>query len=419
MNKIQLREVILEQRQIFDRDFRIVKREIPDSAIQTKKITVISGIRRCGKSTLLRQIADMLPGYHYINFEDERLLDFRASDFNLLLEIFYERDPEVNTYFIDEIQIIDGWEKFANRLFTMGKKLFITGSNAKLLSSEIASSLTGRNRIIELFPFSFREYLDYRNFPVKEDYNTQERAGLSSHLNDYIKLGGFPEVIESKDSGDLVQLYRDILIKDLLVRLKIRDTTDFRELALYLLSNTARKMSYNNLKKILDFSSTTKVKGYVDSMMEAWLFLPLRKYNPAIKKQLMNDRKIYGIDTGLVGANAFSFSREKGRLMETVVFLELKRRGLDIYYHQDLTECDFLIRRGRDITHAIQVSYTLSNLATRQREIRGLMDCMEKYQLGSGFIITLEEEEIIEDNGAKIRILPLWKFLLHYPSISS
>jgi len=412
MDKTTLKEIVTEQEQQFNKQFRIVKRQIPQTFLTTKKISVISGIRRCGKSTLLRQIARETHGYHYINFEDERLLQFNATHFNLLLEVFYERNPDASTFFFDEIQNIPGWEKFVSRLFSMDKKLFVTGSNARLLSSEISTSLTGRNLTFELYPFSFREYLDFQSFPLKNEYTTREKATISSHLENYLKYGGFPEIAESKNTEELIQLYRDILIKDLLVRMNIRDNKDFRELALYLLSNSSKKISFNNLKNMLHFSSTSKVKDYIDAMLGAYLFIQLFKYDPSIKKQIINDRKIYCIDTGLIRANAFSYSREEGRILENTVLLELKRRNLDIFYHQDKNECDFLIREGTKIKSAIQVSLSLHNPSTRNREIQGLTSTIEKYNLPSGTIITKSEEEYINHKNKKIYITPLWKFLL-------
>jgi predicted AAA+ superfamily ATPase len=179
-------------------------------------------------------------------------LNLTAKDFNTLLEIFLELDPETDTLFFDEIQNISGWEKFVRRLFTEGYKIFITGSSSNLLSSEIATSITGRNLKCELFPFSFKEYLLYQKFETKDTYTTKEKASLSRYFEDYVKYGGFPEIVKSRNEKELMEIYQDILIKDLLVRLQIRDSKDFRDLSLYLLSNISRKMSYNNLKNILN-----------------------------------------------------------------------------------------------------------------------------------------------------------------------
>ena len=297
-------------------------------------------------------------------------------------------------------------------MFTAQYKLFITGSSANLLSSEIATSLTGRNIRVELYPFSFKEYLESKQFKVKKTYITKERAQLTKLLNEYLIFGGFPEIIVSKDYEELNQIYQDIIIKDLLVRLQIRDNKDFRELALYLLSNISKKISYNNLKKLLQFSNTSKVKNYIEALIEAYLFFSISKYDVSIKKQIRNEKKIYCIDQGIINATAFKFSKEEGRIIENTVFLELKRRKKEIYYEEEKTECDFLIKKGLNIVQAIQVTVSLANEKTKQREIKGLLNTINKYNLKEGTIITKNHEETITIEGKKIHIKPLWKFLL-------
>ncbi len=412
MEKNQLKEIILEQKNTFEKEMEVIPRQISTNAISSPKITVITGIRRCGKSTLLRQIAKEYKEYNYINFEDERLLKFTHKDFNTLLEVFLEIQPKTRTFFFDEIQNITGWEKFARRLFTEQYKLFITGSSANLLSSEIATSLTGRNIRIELYPFSFKEYLQYKKVQTKETYITKERAQIAKYLEEYLTFGGFPEIIISKDYEELNQIYQDIIIKDLLVRLKIRDSKDFRELAMYLLSNVSKKISYNNLKKLLEFSNTSKVKNYIEALTEAYLFFSINKYDPSIKKQIRNEKKIYCIDQGIINATAFKFSKEEGRIIENAVFIELKRRKKEIFYEEEKTECDFIIKKGIEIIEAMQVTSSLAEEKTKQREIKGLINALKKYNLAKGTIITKSHEETIKIENKTIEIIPLWKFLL-------
>jgi len=407
-----LKQIIIEQKEVFEKDRKIIDRVIPENILKSNKIIVITGVRRSGKSTLLRQISKYYEKYNYINFEDDRLLEFTFKDFDALFQAFLELNQNANAFFFDEIQEIFGWEKFARRMFSEGYKLFVTGSNARFLSSEIATSLTGRNLKIEIYPFSFREYLFFLSFDSKETYTTKERAIISRYLEDYLKFGGFPEVIESKDYKELSQIYQDILIKDLLVRFKIRDTKEFRELALYLLSNISKKISYNSLKNLLGFSNTSKVKNYVDFLLEAYLFFTVNKYDVSLKKQLINNRKIYAIDTGLVNAVSFQFSENRGRILENLVFIELKRRNSDIFYFEDQKECDFLIKEGISITKAIQVAFDLSDPATNKRELDGLISAMEKFNLKNGLMITGDKEEKIIYKNRKIEIIPLWKWLL-------
>ena len=361
---------------------------------------------------MLKQLAKNYKLYNYINFEDERLLEFTFKDFNTVLESFLELNPNVKTFFFDEIQNITGWERFVRRLFTDGYKIFVTGSNAKLLSSEIATSLTGRNLKLGLYPFSFKEYLLFCEFPIKDAYTTKEKAELAKHLQDYVKYGGFPEVIKTKDYQELNELYQDIIIKDLIARLKIRDAKDFRELALYLISNTSKKISYNNLKNMLGFSSTSKVKNYIDFLSEAYLLFTVNKYDPSIKKQLINDRKVYAIDQGIINAMAFQFSQNLGRLMENIVFLALKRRNANIYYFEGKNECDIVIKEGLKITRAIQVTESLADPGVKLREINGLMEAVNKFNLKEGMIITMDSEVQLLKDGIKIMVVPLWKWLL-------
>ena len=394
------------------KDEDIVKRAVPESLLKTQKIVVITGIRRCGKSTLLKEISGKFKNHAYANFEDERFLEFTAKDFNTLLEIFLELDPKTDTLFFDEIQNIPGWEKFVRRLFTEGYKIFVTGSSSNLLSSEIATSITGRNLKHELFPFSFKEYLLYRKFKVRDTYTTKEKAALSGHFEDYVKYGGFPEIVKSRNEKELMEIYQDILIKDLLVRLQIRDSKDFRDLSMYLLSNISRKMSYNSLKNLLGFSNTSKVKNYVEFLEEAYLFFTLNKYSPSLKKQLLSPRKVYSIDTGLVNAVSFMFSENAGSLLENIVFLELKRCFKEIYYHEDKKECDFLIKEKERIVQAIQVTVSIADPNTEKREIEGLMEAMERYDLKEGYIITKDTEKTIDLEGRTVYVKPVITWLL-------
>lgn len=411
MDKNILKLTILEQRDFFDQPGKFVERRVDKSAVKSKKVTVITGVRRGGKSTLLKQIAKNYKGYYYLNFEDDRLLDFSYRDFDNLRELFLEIFGEQNVFFFDEIQNVYGWEKFVTRLFREGCKVFVTGSNARLLSSELATALSGRHRVVKLYPFSFKEFLDFNKFPVKEFYRVKERGLLKKYFHQYLKAGGFPETIKNQDKEDLRQLHQDILIKDLIVRFKIKDVKSFRELSLFLLSNTAGLISYNNLKKVLEFKSVTTVKNYVDFLEESYLNFSLFKFDYSIKKQIINDRKVFSIDTGLINAVAFSFSENYGHILENLIFLELKRRNRNVFYHKNKKECDFVIKEGRKIVGAIQVTKDLT-AENKEREIDGLLEAMSAYNLKRGFIITKDEESEMHLKGKKIFIVPAYKWLL-------
>jgi len=412
MDKAAIRNIVLDQRELFEKKVDFVPRNIPKTFLKTRKIGVISGIRRSGKSTLLKQISKNLKSYAYLNFEDERMLDFTYRDFNGLLEVFLELYGDQKTYLFDEIQNIFGWEKFIRRLFEDGKKVFVTGSNAKLLSSELATTLSGRHIRMELFPFSFRECLAYKKIVTKSHPTTKERAAFEKQLERYLKYGGFPEIVTGGDSEELRQLYQDVLIKDLLVRFKIRETKAFRDVALFLLSNVATSISFNSLRNLLGVKSVTSVKNYVDFFEEAYLFYSLFKFDYSVKKRIINDRKIYCVDTGIVNAVASNFSENTGRIMENLVFIELKRRGADLFYFKDKKECDFVIRRGMKISEAIQVTQTLSDPRTKTREMEGLFEAMDKFELKTGLIITKDQEREERTGNKLIKTIPLWKWLL-------
>lgn len=412
MDKNLIQLAVIEQRRVFEKKNATVPRNISEKFITSKKISVISGIRRSGKSTLLKQIASRFGGYYYLNFEEDRLLDFTYADFNVLYEVFLELYGEQEVFFFDEIQDVFGWEKFVRRLFEDGKKIFITGSNAKLLSSELATTLSGRHLKIELYPFSFQEFLAYNDISIKDFYTTREKSVVAKNFSRYLEYGGFPEVVVSGDSEELKQLYQDILIKDLIVRFKIRDTKSFREVALYLLSNISLPVSFNSIKNMVGVKSVTSVKNYVDALEEAYLFYSLFKFNYSIRKQIINDRKIYAVDMGIPNAVAFRFSENRGRSLENAVFIELKRRGKEIFYYKGKKECDFLIRKGFQIKEAIQVSESLDNPETEKREIEGLLEAMESFKLKKGLIITESMEKERKIQGKRIKIIPAWKWLL-------
>ncbi len=411
MDKSKLEIVILEQRGELGQKRDVIERKIDEDFLKSKKIVVISGVRRSGKSTLLRQISKNLDGFYYFSFEDERLLNFDSSDFNVLLELFQMIYGEQKTFLFDEIQEIVGWEKFVSRLFRLGYKVFVTGSNAKLLSSELATHLTGRHLVLRMYPFSFREFLIWKKFSIKRVYLTKEKAVLMRYFRDFMHWGGFPEIIQSADTREFDQLYQDILIKDLLVRFRVKETKAFRELAFFYLSNIGVRISYNNLKNILKFNSVSTVKNYSEYLESSYLTFFLSKFDYSIKKQIINDKKVYSIDTGLVHNIAFSFSANSGRYLENIIFLELKRREQEIYYFAQKGECDFVVKSGTRIVKAIQVTESLT-VQNKDREVKGLIEAMKEFDLKQGLILTNDQEDELVVDDHKIQIMPVWKWLL-------
>jgi predicted AAA+ superfamily ATPase len=405
-----LENVLIDQKKVFLAKDRGIKREIDlEKYLKTKQITVISGIRRSGKSTFLSQIADNYKGYHYLNFDDERLVDFSVKDFSVLMSSFLKMS-DAKVIFLDEIQNVRNWERFVRRIFEEGYKIFITGSNARLLSSELATHLTGRYVKIEMFPFSFVEYLNLKNISFQEG-GTKAEAKIKKAIDEYLLNGGFPEYSKSGDKESLKRIYGDIMYRDLITRFKIRETKAFRELANYLFTNFSKELSYNSLKNILGFKSVMSVKNYVDFMEQSYLIFELFKYDFSLKKQYVSDKKIYVIDNGLRNEMAFNFSHDEGRLLENLVFIELRRRQMEIFYYKDKKECDFLIKDKNKIVSAIQVTKIFDKY-NRERELAGLEDALEKFNLKQGLILTIGEEEEIKIKKKKIKILPVWKWLI-------
>jgi len=412
MDKASIRRVIVDQRSSFQDMKGIVHRPVPDILVGSNAIGVITGVRRSGKSTLLRQIGAGMDHVGFLNFEDDRLLGLDTEDLGSLLEVFLEMDPSVNTFFFDEIQAVTGWERFVRRLFDRGAKVFVTGSNATLLGSEIATTLTGRNIPHVLYPFSFGEFVDHAGLARGPDLDTSQRSRLVASFNEYMEHGGFPEVVVDGHVGRLSHLYRDILIKDLLVHFGIRNQHQFRALAMFLVSNTSRSHTYRSIAKAVDIQSVTTVQNHVHAMEEAYLIHTVNAFHRSYKRQLIMEKKVFAIDPGLVRTVSFRTGPDTGHILETTVFLEALRRGYEVFYHKGDHECDLILRRKERTLIAIQVSASISSPPTREREIRGLLEAMDAHGLGTGVIVTMDTEESIYEGNRTIKVVPAWQFLL-------
>ncbi len=410
MNLSKLEEVAADQLNNFkNKDIGITRDIDFKKYLKTKQITVISGIRRCGKSTLLAQFSKKFKSFYYLNFDDERLINFNVSDFNNLM-VAWQKKYSAKTILLDEIQNVENWEWFVRRIYEEGYKIFITGSNAKLLSSELTTRLSGRYFKIELYPFSFKEFLDFKKIDYRKN-DTKSKVKILKSFDYYLKNGGFPEFIQFKDSEFLKRVYEDVLYKDLLIRFNIREIKAFKQLANFLFANFTKEISYNSLKNTLGFKSVTSVKNYIEFIQESFLVFELYKYDYSLKKQYVSDKKIYIIDNGIRNVVAFSFSTDSGKLLENLVFLELKRRGKEIYYFKDKKECDFAVREKNKIKAVIQVTDNL-NAGDRERELFGLLAAMEKFKLKNGLILTKDQEDVIKNGKLIINVIPVWKWLL-------
>ena len=406
-----LEELLLDQKDSFISRAPGVSREINLERYHvTGQIVVISGVRRSGKSTLMRQFAALYPDFLYINFDDDRLMDFSVADFSTLMLVYGKISPDIKVIFIDEIQNVTGWERFVRRIHDDGYKIFLTGSNAKLLSAELGTHLTGRYAKVELFPFSFREMLRFKGISASV-LTQKKKAEILREFDLYLNGGGFPEYLKYGDEEFLKRTYDDILFRDIIVRFGIREVKAFRQLASFLFTNASNMESYNAIKKALGFKSVMSVRDYVGFLQEAYLVFELFKYDYSLKKQYVNDKKIYVIDTGMRNVVAFRFSDDRGRLLENLVFIELRRRGTSVYFCKDEGECDFVTDDRGTLMTAIQVCYDLTQ-ENREREILGLANAMRTFSIPDGSLLTYNQEETIVHDGLTIKVLPVWKWLL-------
>ncbi|NPA67740.1 MAG: ATP-binding protein [Chlorobi bacterium] len=409
-----IKEVIFDQKELYSKKksfYRVKLNEVPDD----DEITVISGIRRCGKSTLLNQIRFQSKEKDYfINFDDDRLIRFEVEDFQILYELFIELFGKQKTFYFDEIQNIQGWERFVRRLHDYGNKVYITGSNAYMLSRELGTHLTGRYYHIELYPFSFYETLKSKKINPSEDmfYSTEGKAKLMKYYLEYQKNGGFPAYIQNKNKDYLKSLYESIIYRDVLVKNKLTGEKQILELVHYLVSNVSALISYNGLTKVIGVKNATTVKEYLHFLQNTYLIFLVNKFDYSLKKQIQNPKKVYFIDNALADVIGFYFTENKGHVLENTVFIELKRRAKEVFYHRNKKECDFIITEKRKVVQAVQVAVSLFDEDTEKREIEGLYEAMEMFDLSEGLIITEDERRTVEYKGKKIKIIPVWEWML-------
>ncbi len=418
MDKNKLRQVIIDQQVSFKMQDDLIDRDLDlKYFLKGNEIVIISGIRRCGKSSLLKIISQKIGGTNvFVNFDDIRLTDFDPDNFHDIQDIVAELfgDNEKITYFLDEVQNVNYWEKWVNNLYSQGTKVFVTGSNSNLLSSEISTHLTGRNKVIRLFPFSFREYLWFKNIDVAdlERLTSSQKNKIYICFLEYFNNGGFPLVLKNDDLELSGQYFDDILNKDILNRYRIREVKELKDLILFLFSNVGGIYSYSTLKQVCGIKSLSTIKNYIDYFQNVFLLYQVGRFDYSIKKQKVSSSKIYVGDNSFLKTVAFNFSENAGKRLENLVFLHLIRKHNEIYYHLNKKECDFIIKEDLKISQAIQVSLDINNPITRKREIDGLMEAMAEYKLNEGYILTLENENIVNIADKRIIIKPVWKWLL-------
>jgi predicted AAA+ superfamily ATPase len=386
------RETFLKQDSGFIRD---ALKEIP---IADSFATIITGIRRCGKSTLLLQL--LRRDYQdaiYLNFDDIRLSNFETGDFTRLHREIEKRDTKV--LFFDEIQIIEGWEKYINQLLREGYKVFITGSNASMLSVELGTHLTGRYLSMELFPFSYSEFIRFKDLNIEE-----------STVTDYLKAGGIPEYIKSEIPAVLNTLVDDILMRDIAVRHSIRDIVSLRQLTAYLITNIGNLVSANKLVGMFDIKSPATFLEYFSFLKDAYLLEFIPMFSHSLKVQARNPKKVYVMDMGLYTENSVSTSDNMGRRLENLIFLHLRRNYKHVFYYKDRGECDFVAMEKNTVKEAVQVCLTVND-ENFDREYKGLLEAMQNLGLKEGSIITLNQSDLFEKDGMAIKMVPAYEFL--------
>lgn len=385
------RETFLKQDSGFTRDALTF---IP---VSESFATIITGIRRCGKSTLLLQL--LRRDYQdavYLNFDDIRLSSFETGDFTRLHREIEKR--EIKVLFFDEIQIVESWEKYINQLLREGYKVFITGSNASMLSVELGTHLTGRHLSMELFPFSYSEFIRFK------ELENGENAVLG-----YLKTGGIPEYLKTGISIVLNTLVDDILMRDIAVRHSVRDINSLRQLTAFLITNIGNLVSANKLVGMFDIKSPATFLEYFSFLKDAYLldFVPM--FSHSLKVQARNPKKVYVMDMGLYTENSVSTSDNIGRRLENLIFLHLRRKYKQIFYYKDKGECDFITLEKNAVKEAIQVCLTVND-ENFDREYNGLLGAMQNLGLKEGCIVTLNQSDLFEIDDMTIKMVPAYEF---------
>ena len=412
-----LRDAILLQKR--ELDLRAREKYVPRDANlpeeESRLIKVIIGPRRAGKSFFAVHSLMNKGQFGYVNFDDEQLIGSQIiSEIGPLIESVYGK---VSTLLLDEVQNLTGWELFVNRLSRQGYNLYITGSNAHLLSKDLATHLTGRHTLTTILPFSYREYIRFKGVEFTE-------SEYREHVDLYSEIGGFPEPLVTKINRKeyLSRLFDAIIYKDIIRRYRVRAPQGLGDLATYLCSNSASEYSVHRLTQVTGCKSDLTVKKYLNYLEEAFLFFSVPRFSFKVREQLSSHKKIYCIDNGFIVSKGFSISGDKGKLYENLVAIALKRQEfqdeLKVFYWKNSSaeEVDFVVQRKRQVSELIQVCIDARNPATRQREMRALVKAGRDLKCDRLVLLTRDEEgeDEFEWFGIKgvIRLIPLWKWLL-------
>jgi len=365
---------------------------------KSREAILLKGVRRSGKSTLLLQRMDESGQGIFCNFEDTRLFGFAPDDFTRFLECVQTLCPAPSALFLDEVQEIDQWERLVRALLDQGHAVWVSGSNASLLTREVGAKLTGRHRSFEVFPFDYQEYLKFRRL----------KKGAAS-FDRYMMEGGFPGFLADGDPALLQELLRDIVQRDIALRHGIRETRHLMNLVLFLLAQRGQPFSMQKLSKLLQIPSVSQTSAYLEYLEDAYLLQSLPKHSHSFKKRIVSPRKYYAVDNGLASINNPQSTPDRGRRLENQVFLALRQRGIEASYEgeTDLWECDFVYEDT-----ALQVCWELT-ASNQEREVSGLLEAISrsKGRLREAILLTRNQSDELQVDGQRIQIVPAWQWL--------
>lgn len=386
----------------------------PGQLLSSPFIKLITGPRRAGKST---QALLMLRGknFAYLNFDSQMLLD--AWNVDLVMRLLDDVYPGYEYLLLDEVQNLNAWDLWVSELYRKGVNMVITGSNAKMLSSEMATVLTGRYLQVEMLPFGLSEFFEWNGLDLNslKDGDNNDALALT---DDYLRNGGYPELLNSRNliRNYLDTLFDSIVWKDVVKRHRVRNTSDLNNLAMYLVSNIGAPISINELTRNLGISSVNTTRKYMDYLHEPYLFYYLSRYNNKLRLMQKAPRKAYIVDNGFVQAKAFSMSENLGLLLENQVFVELLRRGYDtektLFYYRSRNdkEVDFVLREENHVKALVQVCYDMNNDKTEKREVGSLVECAGELHCGNLFIVTMNNKRTILKDGLTVKVIPITEF---------
>ncbi len=405
---------------------RIVPREY-DVPLDTKKIVSLIGVRRSGKTYVLFSLIEQLrqsgdgKNIVYINFEDDRLYPIGLKDLDGLLEGYYELYPQKRDekvyLFLDEVQNIEGWERYIRRIYdTENVQIFITGSSSKLLSSEIATSLRGRTITYEIFPFSFREYLRYKEIEINL-YSSKSVSYIQNAFNNYLVDGGFAETLDERPDVQkrILKDYLDLIVyKDVVERYTIRNQSLLKHLIKYMFVNMGTLISvnklYNEYKSQGYKIGKDTLMDYISYLQEAYTIFTTPIYRNSVQEEQRNPKKLYVIDNGFKKLFSISLTEDYSKLYENMAFLHLRRKSQEVYYFKQTQEVDLYMKEDKE--YLVNVSYAIEDEKTLQRELKALVEGMNYFKLDNSYLVTVNRDETIEIEGKKIVIIPMWKWLL-------